>query len=161
MRILGIDPGKSGAFVLHKGDALDWAVMPLDGESIDFKKIVDLIAGFSPDHIFLERAIPFAMGSKGAFNYGRGFAALEIAAQLASRPMTYVEPAKWTKEMFAGIDTRMKPKERGRIALKRLFPSLVDTLPTDKKGNVHDGVQDALLIAEWGRRRLPMSLGDF
>lgn len=153
-RILGIDPGNKGAFVLLNGEKVDYFAMPLEPEGVSFLKVLSIIKGVSPGHVFLERAMPFAMGTKSAFTYGRGFAALEIAIKLSKSKVTYVEPSKWTKALFAGIDTRLKPKERGRIALERLFPHLLKKLPTDTKGFVHEGVQDALLIAEYGRRLL-------
>lgn len=152
IRIMGIDPGLRGAFVvLHKGK-VEAVAMPVEGGEISFPLVQETLTALRPTEIFLERAVAFGMGTKGAFSYGRGFAAIEIAIQLAKLRVTYVEPGKWTKEIFQGIDKRLKPKERGKLSLKRLFPELIGKLPSDKKGNVHEGVQDALLIAEYGRR---------
>lgn len=154
MRVMGIDPGNKGALVLLTGKKVEYFAMPLDAEGVSFPGVVGVLRGMRPDHVFLERAMPFAMGTKSAFSYGRGFAALEIAIKVCKLKVTYIEPAKWTKALYAGIDARLKPKERGRIALERLFPDHVKGLPRDRKGVIHEGVMDALLIAEYGRLEL-------
>ncbi len=157
-KVLGIDPGISGAFVmLYDGD-MEAREMPTCGpkdNDIDFQGVVDLLDDLGPDHIFLERAIPFAMGSKSAFEYGRGFRALEIAIQQCGIPCTYIEPAKWTKVMCDGIDAELKPKVRAAVAVRRLFPSLASRIPVGPKSKkLDEGVVDALLIAAYGKRIL-------
>lgn len=158
---LGIDPGFSGAFVLTDGDRFVkiWP-MPLvvngADRMIDFDGVHELLDEMLKAyrfHIFLERAIPMAMGSKGAFNYGRGFAALEIAIELHKIPVTYVEPAKWAKYMHEGLSTDLRPKAKSMMAVKRLYPKLVSVLPTNTKGALQDGPIDALLIAGYGIRK--------
>ncbi len=164
---LGIDPGVSGAFVLTDGDgfAKVWP-MPLvvngADRSIDFDGVHELLWNLLEEyrfHIFLERAIPMAMGSKGAFSYGRGFAAIEIAIQLHNIPVTYVEPAKWAKYMHEGLSTDLRPKAKSMMAAKRLYPKIVKILPTNTKGTLQDGPIDALLIAGYGIRRGLVSSG--
>jgi hypothetical protein len=156
--ILGIDPGLKGAFVLFDGHAIKHWPMPVltngKDKEIDFNGIYNLLWSIYGDewnlHIYLERAVAFAMGAKGAFNYGRGYAALEIAISLLQIPVTYVEPGKWTKVIHAGISADLKPKAKSLIAVKRLYPHLVDRLPRTKKGALLDGQVDAFLIAAYG-----------
>ena len=158
--VLGIDPGLNGAFVLFDGKALHSWPMPLtsDGKDkfVDFDGVHELLwsitDGATDLPIFLERAVSFGMGTKSAFNYGRGFAAIEIAIQLLKAPVTYVESGKWTKEMHQGISADLKPKPKSLIAVKRLFPKFVEQLPKVKKGAILDGPIDALLIAAYGLR---------
>jgi hypothetical protein len=158
MKLLGIDPGRQGFFVfLYDGRVSDWHVMPTIYGEIQFDHLFESLLQFSRecngfDHVFLERAVPMAMGSKHAFNYGREFSMLEIAVAALKVPVTYVEPSKWTKEMHAGIDSNYNAKTKSRMAVERLFPDL--EAPTKKTGKPHDGFLDALLIAEYGRRQL-------
>ena len=161
MTILGIDPGQAGSIVALFGNQsnLDIELMPLKpNKDIDFKKVKEILESYSElyeeIHIFLERALPMAMGSKHAFNYGRGFAAIEIAIEELEIPVTYVEPAKWAKLMHDGINTKYKTKEKSAIAFKRLFPKLVPKIPKSKKGRLHEGVVEATLIAAYGQRIL-------
>jgi hypothetical protein len=152
-KILGIDPGLKGAFFLsepynHFGH---WE-MPIHNKEPYFDGIRSILEKTRPDHIFIERAIPMAMGAKHAFNYGRGFAALEIAIALSKIPVTYVEPAKWQKALFDGIDSRLKPKERALIAIERLLPEVASIIPKGRTGRMHEGIVDAALIAHYGWR---------
>jgi len=168
MQVLAIDPGLKGGFVIFDGKKFKWWAMPVvdDGKDklVEFDRVheilsVEVNAG---THVFLERAVSFGMGTKGAFNYGRGFASVEIAIELVGLPVTYVEPGKWTKEMCAGISNDMKPKAKALVAVKRLYPKLVESLPRDKKGKILDGAVDALLIAAYGLRHLkPVPDEDF
>jgi hypothetical protein len=161
-KVLGIDPGLEGAFVLYDGKDFGSFKMPVrkigKGTEIVFDEVHALLHAIleanGPVHVFLERAVSFGMGSTGAFNYGRGFAALEIALQLLEFPVTYVEPHKWTKEMHAGISKDLKPKAKSLVAIERLFPKLVKALPRNTKGRLLEGPVDALLIAGYGYRTL-------
>lgn len=160
--ILGIDPGLSGSFVVTNGTSLKQWPMPVytDGKnkSVHFdgvhELINDILEEFGNIHAYLERAVPMAMGSKGAFNYGKGVAAIEIALELHKVSFTQVEPQKWAKEMHEGISTDLKPKAKSLIAVRRLLPKLVMMLPKNTKGALLDGPIDALLIAAYGLRRL-------
>jgi hypothetical protein len=158
--ILGIDPGKEGAFVLlsQDGKLIDFEIMPLgpDGQP-DYMQIKICIRSFfhRTTAAYLERAMPMAMGAGGAFTYGMGFAAIKIALREVGMPYTMIEPSKWTKEIFQGIDSNLKPKAQGLIAIDRLFPEEKEKIPVSPRAkNLHGGVIDALLIAEYGRRSL-------
>lgn len=159
-KVLGIDPGLKGALVIFDGKEFISLPMPVieNGKDrfVEFDGIHEMLSDLVDVHgeinCYLERAVSFGMGTKGAFNYGRGFAAIEIAIELLKLPVTYVEPGKWAKEMHQGISSDIKPKAKSLIAVKRLFPKLVEDLPRDKKGNFLDGPIDALLIAAYGLR---------
>lgn len=159
---LGIDPGFSGAFVLTDGAGflkiwpMPLVVIPGGDRTISFDGVHELLSQVFEEyrpHAFLERAKPIAMGSKGAFNYGRGFAALEIAIELIGMPVTYVEPSTWTKYMHEGLSTDLRPKAKSIMAVKRLYPKLAKVLPTNTKGALQDGPIDALLIAGYAIRK--------
>jgi hypothetical protein len=164
MKILGIDPGQSGAFVFLDNGIPVWSrLMPLTtNKDIDFKEVRRIIAAADRencDHIILERAKPLAMGAKHAFNYGRGFAALELAIALDTIPVTYVEPEKWGKVIHEGISADLKPKAKSRIAFERLFKRHLGFVPKSKVtakggGKYHEGILEALLIAAYGERHL-------
>lgn len=161
-KVVGIDPGINGAFVLTDGEKVSTWVMPIaitgKDKTILFAGVYELLSGIERRegkvHVFLERAIPFAMGSKSAFSYGRGFEAIVVALELLKLPVTHIDPGKWAKEMHEGISADLKPKVKSGIAAQRLFPQLVAQLPKKPKGGTHDGFIDALLIAGYGLRRL-------
>lgn len=157
--VLGIDPGQKGAVVwlMENGLDFEFELMPLDSEGdVSFQGLIEIITKFdSSIPVVLERAIPFAMGTKHAFNYGRGFACIENALMSLERPVTYIEPGKWSKYMHQGIDANLKPKVKSVVALERLYPKLAKLVPKSPKSKkYHDGVMEALLIAGYGQRVL-------
>jgi hypothetical protein len=155
MKILAIDPGLKGALCFIGPKEISFYEMPLTkNQDVDFDLIDNILCVNAPEHIFLERAVSFGMGTKGAFNYGRAFAALEIAIMLSETPFTFIEPSKWTKEMHAGIDADLKAKAKSVIAVERLFKKHLHLIPKTKKGLYHDGCVDALLMASYGQRLL-------
>jgi len=158
--ILGIDPGQKGAFLLLSGSGkiVDMSVMPLgpDGQPdyLGIKNILKEMKKAEPN-VYLERAVAMAMGSTHALTYGMGFAALKIALLELGLSYTMVEPGKWQSLIFQGIDKRFKPKVRALIAVDRLFPDEKGKIPVSPKAkNLHEGIVDALLIAEYGRRQI-------
>lgn len=157
--IVGIDPGKEGAFVQlsMSGRIEATAPMPLkpDG-SVDYQEVKRILATMNgPSRFYLERAVSFGMGGKSAFNYGMGFSVIQCALLELGLAVTLVEPRKWAKEIFQGIDSKLKPKEQGIIALERLFPVERSKIPVGpKSGRAHPGMVDALFIAEFGRRQV-------
>lgn len=161
-KVIGIDPGLTGAFVLTDGEGYfaHWA-MPFSGEGrerrIEFGEAVRILYSatrLGAKRIFIERPVSFGMSTNSAYSYGRGFEAILIAIEISKLPYTLIEPAKWTKAMHEGISADLKPKAKSLIAVKRLFPKLVGELPTKPKGGLHDGPVDALLIAGYGLRRI-------
>lgn len=159
MNILGIDPGQTGGLVLlgPSGSVMSKSVMPVRKDNeLDKNELLDILVEWhtwDDFHIFFERIIPFAMSAKGALAFGRQLGMLEYIFWQKEYKTTFVEAAKWTRVMHQGIDANLKPKVRSLIAVERLFPG-VNLKATDKCKKDHDGLVDALLIAEYGRRTL-------
>lgn len=153
--ILGIDPGKSGAAILLSpdGEIHPQSLCGLDSAHafnhwLKYGSLWSLI-----DFIYIEKAQ--AMPKNGAvsmFNYGQGFGEIIGIVTALQIPYELVPPAKWTKEMLAGVPAGIEGKERARIACERLFPE-ANLLATPRCKKPHEGLVDALLIAEWGRRK--------
>lgn len=158
--VIAIDPGIQGAFCLITPTGVTFRKMPIQvsgkNRDVDFSAVLEILAEFDQKvetHLFLERAKPIAMGSAHAFNYGRGFAALEIAIRISEIPVTYVEPHVWMKEIFEGLSPDLKPKSKAQIAVRRLCPAYLSAVEKNRNGKLHEGMVDALLIGEYGRRR--------
>ena len=84
-------------------------------------------------------------GIVSAFRYGDHFGIFETACLMLRFPYHEVRPNVWKKRMglsSAKIDSIM--------ACRRLFPNVVLVRPGCRKP--HDGIAEALLIAEWARR---------
>lgn len=152
MLIIGIDPGKEGALVaLHPNGNVDSVWKLQDG--------LDWILNTRPKdcHVFVEKAQAMTLsggrkgGAKSMFVYGTGFG--EILGILRALMMrhTLIPPATWTKSMHLGTAAG-HAKMRSLEAVKRLFP--MEDLTFGKAIKPHEGIIDALLIAEFGRRNL-------
>lgn len=148
--ICGIDPGNRGAIVLISlsGEALEAVEMP---DSV--WAIGDEIDRLKPAFIVVEKAQ--AMPKNGVvamFNYGVHFGMIQGAIAALNIPFTLLEPRRWTKAMHVGC-TGDSAKERSLMACRRLFPRF-NVNRGVKKMRPHDGIVDALLIAEYARRHL-------
>lgn len=147
MIVKGIDVGQKGGLATIAGDMV--AVCPMPDDS---RALVALLKGSS--HVFIEKAQSMPkMGVAAMFNYGKGAGTIEGILIALGIPFTLVGPKVWMKVMHAGTDSSMGTKERSLQACYRLFPS-VSLKPTLRCRKDSDGMAEALLIAEYGRRVL-------
>jgi len=179
--IIGIDPGKSGAIcVIAEHGTLATEVTPTVGTEIDWGEFAEILRpenkSLQPQeiHVFLEHVHAMHNSSaKATFSFGGCFEGVKALCAAFRLPMTLVSPRDWQKEMHQGIPQQYKaavkiktgpkagqmgkpkkdPKKMSLMAVKRLFPT-VSLLRTPKCSKDHDGIVDALLIAEYGRRKL-------
>jgi len=90
--------------------------------------------------------------SSGALvNFGLGYA-MGVRWLLESMDITYqlVAPTSWQTQIRTGVG-RGTSRDRSIRAVKMLFPD-VSLLATERSRKEHDGIADALLLAEFGRR---------
>lgn len=159
MQIAGIDPGLDGAIaVLDRQGVVATTVMPtvkagkrrlLNGIALRNLLRRDL------DHVFLEepQVVPKKSSALTNLSVGRMFGMIEGILVAEHVPYTLVRPQVWTRQMHAGLPREASTKQRSMIVAQRLFPS-IPLLATERSRKPHDGIVDALLIAEWGRRLL-------
>jgi len=177
--IIGIDPGKNGAIVWMDSDGivLEKQPMPLVGKEFDlhqFSKLLDEIIWGKSIHVFIEQVHAIYGSAAGAtFTFGEIYGAIKGIVSAKAIPYTLVQPKKWQKVIYQGIPEIRKPsititkgkragqKQKGKLdtkamsllAAKRLFPN-VDLRASERCKKPHDGIVDALLITEYGRRTL-------
>lgn len=163
---IGIDPGKSGAIVIMDGENHFHAhAMPSIGKTYDAKKISDILKELSlyTCHCVIEdvHAI-YGASASATFEFGYGVGLIEGILVANGIPFTKVQPKKWQKVMWEGIKLQTRPSSSGKtdvtdtksmskIAATRLFPDF-DFRENSRCKNPHDGIIDAVLIAEYGRR---------
>ncbi len=147
--VIGIDPGaKGGLALLTKEGVIEYSLMPntVHGIVAWFDAAINGCQSLPVVVIERAQAMP-KQGITSAFNYGRHFGTFEAIATCYSLPYHEVRPAAWKKDMglnAAKIDS---------IKLcQRLFPS-VNLIP-DGCRTAKDGIAEAVLIAEWGRRKV-------
>jgi len=154
MRIMGIDVGITGgiAVIDEIANVCFLSVMPAKktehGNEMVYENVNGLIA--QADVLYVEKQGPIPQnGVKQAFNFGGQYHALRCMISLNAKRVTYVLPQRWKKAMLA--DMNKSKKESSIIRAEQLFPG-VNLLRTPKCKNKHDGMAEALLIAEYGRR---------
>ena len=156
--IVGIDPGLTGAivFLSPAGDNMSFDIMPNVGGVLDLQECCRILGYAEGEkcHAFLEKvgAAP-GQGVSSMFKFGRVYGQIEGVLAAMEIPYTLVTPQRWQRDIHKGIDKKLKPKDRSRIAASRLFPGF-DLRPSDRCRVPHSGVVDALLIAEYGRRQV-------
>lgn len=146
MIYIGIDPGVSGALaVISEGREAKVMTWEPNAYIAAFRAIS---ASTECSIACLEKvsAMP-KQGVTSMFNFGENFGYIRGLLEANGIPYELVTPKKWQKE-FSVTD------KNGSIEVcKRLFPG-VNLRRTEKCRNDHDGMSDALLMAEYARRRL-------
>ncbi len=157
MIILGIDPGKSGGCVfLHQDGDLVEMMVGTDPYELSYK--IKALYKVHQIKAIIEKAQSFpGNGAHHMFNYGTGYGEILGVMAALEIPFTLVHPNLWSRTMLTGVQVAAKPKERNLIAFKRLYPKL-DLRGSDRAKKQHEGLVDALLIAEYGRRQMMYAL---
>ena len=163
MNHIGIDPGKDGAIVALTDRGVETIMIPLIGKEINLNalnQIIKRLACAGAHHFVLENVhtLPI-MSAKSNFTFGSVFGMLQALLVANDCRFTLVTPKEWQKEMWQGIPKQTKPdgkrtdtKAMSLLAVSRLFPHQ-DLTKSERANKAHDGIVDALLIAEYSSRK--------
>lgn len=147
MIYLGIDPGKKGAIAtLYDNGKV--VVVPFSGENLR-NRLRLLSSDGEPIRCCLEQvhAMP-KQGVTSTFTFGEGFGYIKGMLEAFEIPYQEIPPQKWKKE-FGLTNNKAKSIE----VCKRLFPA-VSLLPTERSRVNNDGMAEAVLMAEYARRKM-------
>lgn len=146
MIYIGIDPGKNGGIALLD-DTNEVRVYPYSEETLIKKLKYD--SKFFDVKCVLEKvnAMP-NQGVVSMFNFGQNYGFIQGVLKAYNIPFELVPPQKWKKEFSVTSD-----KNTSIEVAKRLFPQ-VNLKATERCKKDHDGMAEALLIAEYCRRKL-------
>ena len=154
MRVIGIDPGLSGAIAVINGtDSLTVFDMPTmtverNGKAkrqVSATELAQILKTAKSDdcHVFVEKVSAMAgQGVTSVFSFGRSFGMIEGILAALQMPVTYVAPATWVKAVHRGAG-----KDASRSRAMELFPDN----QADFKRVKDDGRSDSALIAYWGK----------
>ena len=159
MKILGIDPGLHGGLALIESIApggfkmvqVTVRIMPVAGHTIQAGDIRDWLFNACDGvglHVFIEQvgAMP-KQGLSSTFKFGMGYGQVIGMCQTLKLPFALVTPQKWKGVVLTGT---AKDKDAAVAYCRREFPA-VNLIP-ERCRVPHDGIADALCIAEYGRR---------
>lgn len=150
MIAIGIDPGKSGALAVIYTDENN---NPFRIKVIPFEETAyrDALAACTDSRVVccLEKvgAMP-GQGVVSMFNFGQNFGFIQGLLVANKIPYQLVPPQTWKKEFSLSGDKQMSID-----VCKRLFPH-TNLLPTSRSRKESDGMAEALLMAEYARRKL-------
>lgn len=148
MIYIGIDPGKNGGIAYIQDSEI--FVKPYSDDTL-----LDVCSYLTNEMCMkgeickcvLEKvnAMP-GQGVVSMFNFGQNFGFIQGMLKSRRVPFELVPPQKWKKEFSCTSD-----KNTSIEVAKRLFPN-VNLKATERCKKDHDGMAEALLIAEYGRR---------
>ena len=141
MIYIGIDPGKDGALAMIS-DVGAASVVPYDPDVYK----ATLYVSREQARAVLEHvgAMP-GQGVTSMFSFGENFGYIKGLLEAYQIPYELVRPQRWKKAF--GISGKNQSVE----VCKRLFPG-VSLRRTERCKKDHDGMAEALLMAEYARR---------
>ena len=146
MYYLGVDPGKKGGIALLHNTELELAV------DFDKARFLDVLSFLSRERettrscVEKVHAMP-KQGSVSMFTFGQSFGWILGALDASEISYQLIEPRRWKAEFGLNSD-----KTRSIEVAKQLFPAAY-LIPKGCR-TPHDGIAEALLMAEYARRKL-------
>jgi hypothetical protein len=168
---VGIDPGMNGGIcILSPNSPPQLSKMPLLAKvEIDVKLIADML--YAIPHVFIvieDVHSVFGASAAANFSFGFGCGSLFTILKIIDVPFSKVQPKTWQKEMWQGVKPieintgkqnkdgspkyKIDTKATSLLAATRLFPN-INFLASERSKKPHDGLIDAILLAEYGRRK--------
>ena len=156
MRILGIDPGVTGALALLDTELSVLAITDMPSTIVKVGKaqrrtlsetwLAETIHQYEPDAAWIERvhALP-GQGATSSFSFGLAYGMARGALAAARVPLRLVTPQEWKRHFRLGPH-----KNEARLIAARLFPHQSDLFARVKD----DGRAEAALLALFGAQSL-------
>jgi hypothetical protein len=156
---IGIDIGLKGAIAYIQADGSIYCTpMPVIKDTLDPTELMSALSrGGKAVAVFEKLGVIFGTAKSTAFSMGYQSGAVEVGCIAAGLTYTKVPAKQWQKDMFIGVDEiknskgKRDTKAMALVAVKRIFPQVKLTFG-ERATKPHDGLVDALLMAEWARR---------
>ena len=145
---IGIDPGKSGGIACIDTESGICYTVPYND-----KALIDMCSCESRNNYkamcCLEKvgAMP-GQGVVSMFNFGQSVGYIKGVLESFRIPYQEITPQKWKREFGLTSD-----KAKSAEICRKLFPD-ISLLATPRCKKPHDGMTEALLMAEYARRKL-------
>lgn len=145
--VIGIDPGMEGGIAYLWRDVSLTFAMPIRGKEIDIAALRTFVMQNKPDLVVIEaqQSMP-KQGVTSTFTIGRNYGMLLGFLATLGVPHQIVKPQEWKKAVLAGT---AKDKQAAIDYVSRRYPDV--ELLIGKRTRPHDGIADAVCIAEYGR----------
>ena len=142
---IGIDPGKSGALAVLLPDG---TIQTVPFSAASYREVLRILND-QDTMCCLEKvgAMP-GQGVVSMFNFGHNLGFIEGLLQANGIPYQMVPPQTWKKEFSLTSD-----KAKSIEVCQKLFPN-ANLMATDRSRKPSDGIAEAVLMAEYARRKL-------
>ena len=142
---IGCDPGKSGALAILYESGVAWAV-PFD--EAEYIKAIETVKDFQCIACVEKVGAMPGQGVTSMFSFGKNAGFIEGVLQSFGIPYQLVPPQTWKKEFQLNSS-----KQKSIDVCKKLFPN-VNLFRTPKCRTESDGLAEAVLMAEYAKRKL-------
>lgn len=147
---IGIDVGKNGGYaVIFSGE--NYKTFPWDDKGFIDEMWSIMTTAPSDERIVacVEKvgSMPH-QGVTSSFNFGKSAGFIEGVLNAIGIPFQLIPPQRWKKEFTLNSD-----KQKSIEVCESLFPH-ASLLPTERCRKKSDGMAEALLMAEYARRKL-------
>lgn len=160
---IGIDTGLDGGMVeLDETGAITrkW-ITPIiklgKGRKIDALTLGNVIKGFDNHYVMCENPGEHAPSASGLRSMTYCYATIETLLTTFRIPYDTPRALKWQREFWTKPKmpkgTKFDTKAAALVAANKLWPT-EDWTKSERAYTPHDGMIDAALIAEWGRRKM-------
>ncbi len=161
--VVGIDPGLDGAVAMIGAGGVEAAVTPTlaagrkGRRQYDAAAMARLLAGRQVELAVIEAvgAMP-GQGVASTFRFGLGYGLWLGLLAAPGIPHQAVTPQAWKKVILAGT---ARDKAAAIAFASRRYPGL-SLLATPRSSVAHDGIADAVCLAEYARRQVGGVEGD-
>jgi len=154
---IGVDNGLNGALAaiepsyVHELNVMPTIKSTKNKQEYNIHEVVEFFSRYPNATVIIEKAHAMPkLGSVQAFNFGKGFGTMMGIVAALKMKYHIVHAKTWQKEMFKDINYT-DTKQASAIVAQRIFPKL-DFTATERSKKIHDGMTDAILIAEYGQR---------
>ena len=147
MTFIGIDPGKSGAMatITEENDGSVSSTSAVLFSESAYRDALDAVGGNAFAVVENVHSMP-KQGVSSSFAFGQNFGWIIGLLYARAIPTELVNPQKWKRMFSCTAD-----KNTSIIVAERLFPRQ-SLYATERCRKPHDGIAEALLMAEYGRR---------
>lgn len=148
MNYIGIDPGLHGGLAGVNESSVILEPMPVSGGEIDAHGVCVWLDGVHASLVCIEKvhAMP-KQGVASTFKFGKGYGTILGVCAAMNICVELVTPQAWKAVVLAGTT---KDKDAAIAWCNRAFP-MTSLIPQGCRVP-HDGLADALCIAEYARR---------
>lgn len=146
MKIVGVDPGLTGAMaLLEDGKLQDLCPMPVLGKRVQGNQVADILRCWEPDVVVVEDIHAMPRGAIASFSLGWSCGVVVGVVQTLQYPLIRIRPNAWKKEM--GLTG--KSKDDSRLLATEMWPHWAERFRLKKD----DGKAEAALIAQAHRQK--------